>query len=151
MLALLAACATPPADRNASQPQPASPANSTGASSPTRTANTDARGAGMQPDYEGEAALLRDQMLTRLPATLPADRRTACTGMLDAAATFYAGIEPDPRSKLQANLTATRADDQTRCERDTSIRAASCVQVRLGDRNAELPWLIDQCTRAFPE
>jgi len=31
------------------------------------------------------------------------------------------------------------------------VRAASCVQLRLGDRDAELPWLLDQCSRAFPD
>ena len=149
--ALLGACAIPPADSAApSQPQPAQ----TGAPAlPTRTANTDARGAGMQPDYAGEAATLREQMLARLPTPTPTDRRAACTGMLDAAAAFYGSIEAaaEPRSKLLADLEATRPDDQTRCERDTSVRAATCVQLRLQDRDAELPWLLDQCTRAFPD
>jgi len=149
-LALLTACATPPADSAAPpQPQPAQPAPAL----PTRTANTDARGAGMQPDYAGEAAALREHMLARLPTPTPTDRRAACIRMLDAAASFYGAIEaaPDPRSKLLADLEATRADDQTRCERETSVRAASCVELRLQDRDAELPWLLDQCARAFPD
>ena len=97
--------------------------------------------------------MLREQMLARLPTPTPTDRRAACTGMLDAAAAFYGSIEAaaDPRNKLLADLAATRADDQTRCERDTSVRATTCVQLRLQDRDAELPWLLDQCTRAFPD
>jgi hypothetical protein len=97
--------------------------------------------------------LLREQVLPRLPASLPADRRAACTAMLDAAAAFYAEIEPVPaaRTQLLADLQSTRQADLTQCERDTSVRAATCVQLRLGDRDAELPWLLDQCSRAFPD
>ena len=107
----------------------------------------------MQPDYDGEAAALREQMLARLPASLPTDRRAACTGMLDAAAAFYGEIAApgEPRTRLLADIQSTRADDLTRCERETSVRAATCVQLRLRDRDAELPWLLDQCSRAFPD
>jgi hypothetical protein len=151
VVALLAACATPPAD-SAAPPQP-QPAERVAPATPTRTANSDARGAAMQPDYDGEAAALREHMLARLPAPLPTDRRAACTGMLDAAAAFYGEIAApgDPRTRLLADLQSTRADDLTRCERETSVRAATCVQLRLRDRDAELPWLLDQCTRAFPD
>lgn len=142
------ACATPPGDVAPPQAGPA-PAPS----GPTRTANNDARGAGVQPDYAGEAALLREAIVPILPDPLPADRRTACTAMLDAAASFYGTIEPEaaPRTALLADLQATRAADLAACERETSVRAASCVQLRLADRDTELPWLIDQCTRAFPD
>jgi hypothetical protein len=144
-LALLLACAPPPVS---SPPPP--PAQAT---APTRTANNDARGAGVQPDYDGEAVLLREQLLPRLPDPLPADRRSACTEMLDAAATFYAEIESAaaPRAQLQADLKTTRDAELLACERETSIRAASCVRLRLADRDAELPWLLDQCSRAFPD
>ena len=154
VIALLSACANPPADSAAPpQPLPAGPVDPAPPVTPTRTANHDARGAGMQPDYDGEATALREHMLSRLPAPLPTDRRAACTGMLDAAARFYNEIAApgDPRTKLLADLQSTRADDLTRCERDTSVRAATCVQLRLRDRDAELPWLLDQCTRAFPD
>jgi len=144
-LALLLACAPP--TESSPAPPPAPPA------APTRTANNDARGAGVQPDYDGEAVLLREQLLPRLPDPLPADRRSACTAMLDAAATFYAEIEAEPaaRAQLQAELKATRDAELLACERETSVRAASCVRLRLGDRDAELPWLLDQCSRAFPD
>ena len=148
-LALLLAC-TPPTEGSPAPPpaQPYAPP-----AAPTRTANNDARSAGMQPDYDGEAVLLREQMLPRLPDPLPADRRSACTAMLDAAATFYGEIEaqPAPRAQLQAELRATRDAELLACERETSVRAASCVRLRLGDRDAELPWLLDQCSRAFPD
>ncbi len=145
LLALLLACAPPAESRPA--PPTAPPAE------PTRTANNDARGAGVQPDYDGEAVLLREQMLPRLQGPLPADRRSACTAMLDAAATFYSTIEADPaaRAQLLADLKATRDSELLACERETSVRAASCVQLRLADRDAELPWLLDQCSRAFPQ
>lgn len=145
LLALLLACA-PPAERS-----PAPPA--TPPTQPTRTANNDARSAGVQPDYDGEAVLLREQLLPRLPDPLPADRRSACTAMLDAAATFYSAIETEaaPRAQLLADLKTTRDSELLACERDTSVRAASCVQLRLADRDAELPWLLDQCSRAFPD
>lgn len=143
-LALLLACA-PPAERSPAPPPPS-------AAAPTRTGNNDPRGAGMQPDYDGEAALLREQIGPRLPAPLPADRRSACAAMLDAAEAFYADIEAEPaRARLLAELQATRAAEQDACERETSVRAACCVRLRLGDRDAELPWLLDQCTRAFPD
>lgn len=143
------ACATP-ADGDVAPPQ-ARPAAAP--SGPTRTANNDARGAGVQPDYDGEAALLREQIAPRLPDPLPSDRRAACTAMLDAAATFYGTIEsePAPRTQLLADVQSTRAADLAACEKETSVRAATCVQLRLADRDTELPWLIDQCTRAFPD
>lgn len=149
-LGLLApACATP-ADSDVAPPQ-ARPAAAP--SGPTRTANNDARGAGVQPDYDGEAALLREQIAPRLPDPLPSDRRAACSAMLDAATTFYGTIESEPaaRTQLLADLQSTRAADLAACEKDTSVRAATCVQLRLTDRDTELPWLIDQCTRAFPD
>ena len=145
--ALALACAPQP-ESNAPPSQAPTPA-----AQPTRTANNDARGAGMQPDYAGEAEALRQHITARLPDPLPAERRTACAAMLDAAVAFYGDIEPDPavRSKLLADLASTRAADLSQCEQTTSVRAATCVQLRLADRDAELPWLLDQCTRAFPE
>lgn len=139
----------------APQPESNAPPSQVSTPSPpaTRTANNDARGAGMQPDYAGEAEALRQHITPRLPDPLSADRRTACTAMLDAAVALYGDIEPIPaaRTQLLADLASTRAADQAQCEQTTSVRAATCVQLRLADRDAELPWLLDQCTRAFPE
>lgn len=146
-LALALAC-TPQPESNAPPSQAPTPSVT-----PTRTANNDARGAGMQPDYAGEAEALRQQIAPRLPDPLPSERRTACTAMLDAAASFYGDIESEPasRTRLLADLAATRTADLAQCEQTTSVRAATCVQLRLADRDAELPWLLDQCTRAFPD
>lgn len=152
LAAVFAAC-TPapesaPPSPTAESPEAARPSPPAG-----RTANEDRRGFASQPDYDAEAALLKEQVTPRLPATLPKDRKAACAAMWAAADGLYAEIEPDAGSRestLKA-LQATRAADMAACERETSVRAAACVTVLLGDRNAELPWLLDQCSRAFPE
>jgi hypothetical protein len=148
-LTLALACTNPPVGTT---PSPPPATTSPAAKRPTFTANNDARGAGSQPDYDGEAAILRDVVAPRLPDPLP-EPRAACTAMLDAAAVFYGSVARDSaaRTKQLADLKATRTIDQTRCEQETSPRAAACVAVRLAERDAEFPWLLDQCTRAFPD
>lgn len=153
-LALVLAACTPPPEGSPTHPSPSpGPTTPAAPAQPTRTANNDARGAGVQPDYDGEARLLREQVLPRLPGPLAPDRRAACTAMLDAVTAFYADIERDaaPRAQLLADLQTSRTADLATCERETSVRAASCVTLRLADRDAEFPWLLDQCSRAFPE
>lgn len=147
--AALAACTPAPDGRSAApvsgearEPAPTSPP-------PGRTANNDARGFANQPDYDGEAALLKEQVAPRLPDPLPTDRKQACADMFAAADALYRDI--DPSGGALRLLQASRAADQSACERETSPRAAACVTVLLADRNAELPWLLDQCSRAFPE
>ncbi|MDC0718314.1 hypothetical protein [Nannocystis bainbridge] len=147
---LLAACTPAPEGRSAS------PTSSDAAPAPTqpsppagRTANNDARGFANQPDYDGEAAALRTQVASRLPDPLPTDRKQACSAMFAAADALYRDI--DSAGAAAKLLQASRAADQSACERETSPRAAACVTVLLGDRNAELPWLLDQCSRAFPD
>lgn len=157
LTALLAACTPAPESRPAppgpdDRPAP-DPAPARESPPPGRTANNDARGFANQPDYNGEAALLKEQVGRRLPDPLPADRKTACAAMFAAADALYRDIDVDPgsRDRTLAALQASRAADLAACERETSVRAAACVTVLLGDRNAELPWLLDQCSRAFPE
>jgi len=72
--------------------------------------------------------------------------------MLDAARSFYEATERDPlrRAARVADLDATREDDLAACVDTTSIAAASCVTVLLGDKDSEFPWLLDQCSRAYP-
>lgn len=144
------ACTNPPAGTTSTPPPPTD--TTAPAKRPSFTANNDARGAASQPDYDGESRTLRADIEPRLPAPLP-DRRAACTAMLDAAVGFYTSVERDDaaRTRLLADLKSTRTADQARCEQDTSPRAATCVALRLADRDAELPWLLDQCTRAFPD
>lgn len=154
--AILVAACTPAPDRSSapptrsSAPEPAVPAPPAG-----RTANNDLRGFANQPDYDAEATLLKGHVTPRLPEPLPADRKQACAGMFAAADALYRDIEPaGPEVAAQVGalklLQATRVADQAACERDTSVQAAACVTVLLGDRDAELPWLLDQCSRAFP-
>jgi hypothetical protein len=72
--------------------------------------------------------------------------------MLAAADRFYRAAErgnPGARSAV-ARLRATRAHDLESCIRETSPAAATCVAILLAGSDAEAPWLIDQCSRAFP-
>lgn len=152
---MLAACTPAPEGRSAPPGPDDRPAPAPARESPPagRTANNDARGFANQPDYDGEAALLKEQVSRRLPDPLPADRKAACAAMFAAADALYREIDPDEgsRERTLKALQASRAADLAACERETSVRAAACVTVRLADRDAELPWLLDQCSRAFPE
>lgn len=148
--ALTAACTATPDGRPAPAGQQTAPEPAASSPPAGRTANSDARGFAHQPDYDGEAALLQRQVASRLPDPLP-DRKQACAAMFAAADALYRDIEPGGRDGAPALLQATRDADLAGCERETSARAAACVTVRLGDRDAELPWLLDQCARAFPE
>jgi poly-gamma-glutamate synthesis protein (capsule biosynthesis protein) len=114
--------------------------------------NFDPRGVQAQPDYDGEAARLRRRVEGRLPDPLPSSSRAACSAMLDAAARFYAAVAPDDaaRQESQAQLQATRAGSQRSCEAETSIAAAACATLLLDEQAGELPWVLDQCSRAFP-
>lgn len=153
--AVLAACTPAPESRPTAPPPGEEAARTAPPPSPPpgRTANQDARGFANQPDYAAEAALLKEQVTPRLPSPLPKDRRQACAAMFARADELYREIDPDSESRERtlASLQATRASDLAACERETSVRAAACVAARLGDRDAELPWLIDQCERAFPD
>lgn len=115
-------------------------------------ANHDPAGVQDQPDYAGEAALLRQQVRPRLPDPLPTDAREACRRMLDAAEAFYSEVEGDEKARQQTArwLRASREADLRACAADTSPAAAACVTVLLGDRDTEFAWLLDQCSRAFP-
>lgn len=148
---LALACTPAPEGRSASPTSSDAPTPGPAQASPPagRTANNDARGFANQPDYDGEAALLKGQVTPRLPDPLPTDRKQACAAMFAAADALYRDI--DPAGAALKLLQASRAADQSACERETSPRAAACVTVLLADRTAELPWLLDQCSRAFPE
>ncbi len=117
-----------------------------------RVANDDPGGADDQPDWEQQARELKQRVDSRMPETLPTDKRAACTAMLQAASEFYAAVETDAtqRAAQQAQLDQTRAADIDGCVRETSVAAAVCVTLLLGDRDSEFPWLLDQCSRAYP-
>jgi hypothetical protein len=106
------------------------------------------RGVDEQPDYEGLARRLHDDVAPRLPSALP-PVRDACAEMLDAAVAMYRRTEADAKAQVD-RLTATRAADLAACEATTSAAAATCVTILVGEDAGELPWLLDQCMRAFP-
>ena len=119
---------------------------------PTRTANPDTRTYDNQPDYDAEAASLRDYVDPRLPSPLPNDPTIACEAMFAATDTFYAAIETSDgrREQILTNLKSTRERDLKGCIAETSPTAAACAALLLARRSAELSWLIDQCSRAYP-
>lgn len=107
------------------------------------------RGADEQPDYDRSALELRARVEGRLPDPPPSVRE-ACSGMLDAAVAMYGRVESDDGSAQVQRLQATRERDLAACEAETSPQAASCVALLLAEEAGEWPWLLDQCTRAFP-
>jgi hypothetical protein len=117
-----------------------------------RVGNDDPRGADDQPDWNREALELKQRVDPRMPATLPTDKQAVCEAMLDEAAAFYVSLEREPerRELRRAQLAETRGRDLDGCIRETSIAAAVCVTILLGDRDSEFPWLLDQCSRAYP-
>ena len=117
-----------------------------------KVANPDRRGVEDQPDWNALAQGTKEVVEPMLPSPLPTDRAKVCTEMLDAAVKFYDATEPDSaqRDKRRAELAATREADLGDCQKDLSISAALCVTYRLGDLDSEYPWLVDQCSRAFP-
>ncbi|HWB78407.1 MAG TPA: hypothetical protein VG755_25755 [Nannocystaceae bacterium] len=106
------------------------------------------RGLGDQPDYDREARALRERIAPRLPDPLPS-AHDACAAMLTAAVELYVVTEVDA-TEQRAALRATHDADLRACEAETSPAAASCVQLLLDDQGGEWPWLLDQCSRAFP-
>lgn len=127
-------------------PQPARTDDSAGAR--VLNVGNPSRGLDEQPDYDGQARALRDRLAPRLPDPLPSSQQ-ACAAMLDAAVELYAKAEVDATSQ-RAALRATRDADLQTCQADTSPAAASCVRLLLAEQAGEWPWLLDQCSRAFP-
>lgn len=130
----------------------------TGTTSPTPTqpdaemrvlnVGNPARGLDAQPDYDEQARALRTDVLPRLPDPLP-DGKTACAQMLSAVAEFYALTEGEAAPQLEV-LRATHAAELATCTTETSASAAACVALLAREQAGEYPWLLDQCSRAFP-
>lgn len=117
----------------------------------SRVGNNDPRGVDDQPNWDQQAAELKRRVDPRMPNPLPTDKQAACTAMLDEALAFYQSVEgDDQRDARIAELQQTRARDLDGCVRETSIAAAVCVTLLLRDRDSEFPWLLDQCSRAYP-
>jgi hypothetical protein len=104
------------------------------------------------PDWEALARELRERVGPRMPDPLPTDPAQACADMLDAARAFYAATEvnPEHRRRREAEMDETRTADLAACVEHTSLAAASCVTILLSDHSSEFPWLLDQCSRAYP-
>ena len=107
-----------------------------------------ASGIDAQPDFDAFALRIREKVGPRLPDPLPPPA-TACRDMLDAALTFYRQTEGEGSTAL-ARIERVRAGDEAACKAETSPAAAACVAILLSDQAGEYPWLVDQCTRAFP-
>ncbi len=107
-----------------------------------------ASGIDAQPDFDAFALRIRENVGPRLPDPLPA-AATACRDMLEAAVSFYRETEGAGSSAVGA-IERGRADDEAACKAQTSPAAAACVAILLSDQAGEYPWLVDQCSRAFP-
>jgi hypothetical protein len=107
------------------------------------------RGVDDQPDYDAMARELRSRIAARLPDPLPTVAE-ACRDMLGAAATSYAAPEGEAPA-ADAVVRAVVDADRSGCERETSPAAATCVAMLLREAAGEYPWLLDQCSRAFPK
>lgn len=100
------------------------------------------------PDWDAAALRIREQIDPRLPRPLPAPK-DACAAMLDAAQRYYTATEGAGSPAVVA-IERTRAADERACAADTTPAAATCVTILLGESAGEYPWLVDQCSRAFP-
>lgn len=128
----------------------ASPTPSAGAEGESRVLNVGnpARGLDAVPDYDAQAEVLRTEVAPRLPDPVP-DTTTACTQMLAAVGEYYGRSERDATRQLAA-LQATHDAELKACVAETSAAAASCVALLAREQAGEYPWLLDQCSRAFP-
>jgi hypothetical protein len=100
------------------------------------------------PDYDAAAEQLRARVEALLPRPLPSPQ-AACTSMLDNARQYYVDVEGEGSSAAQT-MAATRKADLDACMVETSPAAAACVAVLMRKSEGEYPWLLDQCSRAFP-
>lgn len=107
-----------------------------------------ASGVDAQPDFDAFALRIREKVGPRLPRPLPPPA-TACRAMLDAALSFYRATQGEG-SGAAAAIERGRVGDEAACKAETSPAAASCVAILLSDQAGEYPWLVDQCSRAFP-
>lgn len=105
-------------------------------------------GVEAQPDYDVEAEEIRQRVDGSLPQPLPSPE-AACNTMLDAVLSMYRRVDGEGARSVRL-LEATREADQSACQKETSASAAACVAVLITRDGGEFPWLLDQCSRAFP-
>lgn len=106
------------------------------------------RGVDDQPDYDAMARELGSRVAPRLPDPLP-PASDACREML--AALVEAHAPNDGAAAPEPVVRAVAQADRSSCERQTSPAAATCVAMLLRENAGEYPWLLDQCSRAFPK
>ena len=119
-----------------------------GAGPSTIRVGNQAKGVESQPDYDREAEEIRQRVSGKLPDPLPSPKG-ACNTMFDAAIASYRRADGEGARSVEL-LQATRAADFEACQRETSAAAAACVAVLITQDGGEFPWLLDQCSRAFP-
>ena len=132
--------------KQAAEDEPARPHDPFGGSR-MRVGNQ-AAGIEQQPNYDREAKQIREAVKDRLPDPLPSPA-AACVAMYDAAIASYARTEGSTSPPVRT-LEKTRRDGLASCEAETSPAAAACVAVLAAQDGGEFPWLLDQCSRAFP-
>jgi hypothetical protein len=114
----------------------------------TMRVGNQAAGVEEQPDYDRQALAVREEVQERLPDPLP-QPKLACTAMYDAVIAAYTRSEGAASPPVRALHKTRRAGVET-CQAETSPAAAACVAVLASSDGGEFPWLLDQCSRAFP-
>ncbi len=107
-----------------------------------------ASGLSEMPDWDAVAKQIGQRMEGRFPDPMPKSE-AACDKMLDAARDHYTQTDGAQSTAVKA-LAATRDADRAACIRETGARAAVCVATLVSEDIGEYPWLVDQCSRAFP-
>ncbi|MEM6993011.1 MAG: CapA family protein [Myxococcota bacterium] len=141
---VLAACSNPAATGTPPPTEDAPP----GRGRVVGQVGNNASGLSEMPDWDAVAKQIGQRMDGRFPASMPT-REVACTKMLDAARDHYKETD-GPESVAVKTMAATRDADLAACVAETGPRAAWCVATLVAEDIGEYPWLVDQCSRAFP-
>lgn len=130
----------------------ASQSMSAGTASPS-VGNPDPGGVDAQPDWDELSRDTRELVDPKLPSPLPTDAGKACDEMFAAADAYYARSEAnaDERARMAKQLAESRTADRAACVEDTSVAAATCAKILLEEAAQEFPFILDQCSRAYPK
>lgn len=130
----------------------ASQSMSAGTASPS-VGNPDPGGVDAQPDWDELARDTRDLIDPKLPKPLPTDAGKACDEMFAAADAYYAraDVDEEERTRMAKQLAESRVADRAACIEDTSVAAATCTKILLEEAAQEFPFILDQCSRAYPK